>query len=209
MPNKTFGGFADEIDTGFERNQTVQSGVKAVKQGAQSVVKQVVQQVKPSASDFFAQLIGLSTPSGEEQGIDDQGNPVQKPQQQGPQQQNAQSAAPSNTKPQPTPEQQKQNEKSKMFNDQYGGQFKLEEELKKEREQQKQKIQEHEQEEAAELDRKAQEEQAKMSDIETPGGKKTGMQAQRSKKASMPMRRMPVAVERAKTKAEMNRGTTG
>lgn len=208
MPNRPLGSFSDELDTGIEK--PVQATSNAVKQATTSATSFAKQQAQATTKSIVDMLYGTSSSVGEGQSPDSQDTQAtpQSPQKT-PQPQTGKTESADNKV---SSDQEKiadlQKQLQQMHSQTYADQFKLDNEMAKLRAQRAEKEQQRLQEEEEKKQQEAQENP--LPDLEAPQGKKTGMQALRSKKASSPpMRRTPVAVERARNRAEQNRGTSG
>jgi hypothetical protein len=207
MPN--FNPFStDNEDSSFEQGLPVN-------QAAKNVTKATASQIKKQNDDFGKamrdQLYGL-TPQDQNaddpQQHDDQKNATHSA--------SGQTGANNNANSNQTPDEQAKMERIRheLFAN-YSMKFKsaansaqnittdLEQEIEKARQERKKKEQEQKQEEEEEEKRKKEEEErAKQQELAMPAGKKTGFMA--GKKQQQPM-----AVQLAKTKTEINRGTSG
>lgn len=194
-----------EMDDGFENIPVVQKPVQAVNKVANTVVKQTAQQVKATTKAFISQLYGASSPSAtddDQQQVDATVDPmaqVQKtqtgqaqsslPQQATHQANAAQSSASSTASPsdQAKIEQARrelqQQHRSEYYIPTFGDITNLESDIKKEAQKRQQEEQQKEQEE--------EQEKQQMEELKEQKKKE------------------PIAVTRARNKAEMNRGASG
>ncbi|HVA96077.1 MAG TPA: hypothetical protein VND99_00315 [Candidatus Acidoferrales bacterium] len=210
MPN--FNPFNnDDEGASFEQGMPVSQAAKNV---AKAATAQASQQVKDDTKAIVDQLYGL-TPSGQDQDTDND-DPQAAAGQHTSNTGGAQSKTASGNTNQ-SPEEQAKMEKirSELFAN-YSMKFKsaqnaaginsatigLDQEMEKARQMRKQKEEQRKQEEEEEERRKKEEEEKKKEEVALPAGKKTGSMF--GKKQQQPM-----AVQLARTKTEVNRGTSG
>jgi hypothetical protein len=205
---------SDNEDSSFEQGLPVNKAVK-------SVTKTAASQVKKQNDDFAKamrdQLYGL-IPGGQDQSADDATDPQTGDQKNASHSAGAQKGTNTNANQNQnqTPDEQAKMEKIRheLFAN-YSMKFKsaansaqnittdLEQEIEKARQERKRKEEERKREEEEEEKRKKEEEErAKQQDLAMPAGKKTGMQMGKKQQ-------QPIALRLAKTKTEINRGTTG
>ena len=210
MPN--FNPFNNDTeDTSFERGSPVSQAAKNISQAAQ---KQADDAIKKANDEIIAELYGSSTPAVQDQGTDEANT----------QHTDASNAATrmasthagvsktAKVNPNQTPEEQAKMEKirkelfgtysAKYLSAQNGAQniiTNVEMEMDKARQERKQEEEQRKQEEEQEEQRKKEEEEKAKKEFLSPLGKNAG----RNRMGE------PVALRIAKTKTEINRGTTG
>lgn len=216
MPN--FNPFSNDAeDTSFEQGSAVSQAAKsATKAVSSQMQKQADDAFKKANEDIVSLLYGPSTP--QEPGTDETNT-------QHTDSSNAATRAASthagvsktaNVNPNQTPEEQAKMEKirSELFGN-YSMTFKaaaangaqnlttsIDQEMEKVRKEREQKEMQRKQEEEEEEQRKKEEEEAQQQELAMPAGKKTGMQMGKQKQE-------PIALRQAKTKTEIQRGTSG
>jgi hypothetical protein len=207
MPN--FNPFKSESeDTSFEQGMPVNRAVK-------NITKATASQIKKANDDFAKamrdQLYGSSSP--QDQNTDNAANPLQAAGSQGKQQGTNNT---SNTNRSPEEQVKMEKIRHELFGN-YAIQFKsapntaginnasvgLDQELERERKKREQEEQQRKQDEEEEEQRKKEEkEKAKQEEVLAPAGKKTGFMLGKKQQ-------QPIAVQLARTKTEVNRGTMG
>lgn len=201
-----FGSFSNDENNSFEQGLPLN---QAAKNAAKVAVSQTKTQADDTTKAILDQLYGPGTPSGQDQGTDE-ANPAHTDQS------NSATRAvtthggmankSSNTNSNQTSEEQTKLEKIRreLFAKNYGGQFGVDQEMAKARREREEKEKQREKEEEEEKQR-LEAEKAQMDEglgSLLPAGKKTG--AMFGKK-----QQQPIALRQAKTKTEINRGTSG
>jgi hypothetical protein len=214
MPN--FNPFnLDQEDTSFETGMPVTQAAKAVSKAVQTQAKK---QTDDATKDIVSQLYAPSNPNPDEPGTDEANK-------QHTDASNSSTRAASThagisktakVNPNQTPEEQQKMEKirGELFGN-YSMTFKaasvngaqnivtsLEQEVDRERKKREQMEAQRKKDEEEEEERKKEEEEEQKQELAEPTGKKTGMMYGRKQKE-------PIALRQAKTKTEINRGTSG
>lgn len=202
--------FSDKNEeTSFEQGAPVS---QAAKNAAKAAGSQVNTQIKAANQDIVSQLYAPTTQ--QEPGTDETNTQQSDQTNVSRAGANGQSGKQANINPNQPPEEQAKMEKirkelfgnySAKFQVQNGAQnitTNLEQEMEKARREREQKETQRKQAEEEEEQRKKEEEEAQQQELDMPAGKKTGFMF--GKKQQQPM-----AVQIAKTRTEVNRGTTG
>lgn len=195
-------------DTSFETGNPLTQAAKNIAKAAST---QTQAQIKASNKAIVAQLYGV-TPTEQEQATDN-ANPLASAQTNQPNTQGQQQVGNSNTSKSPEENATMEKIRRELFGN-YASKFKsasnaqpgmittdVEQEMEKARQERKQKEAQWKQQEEEESRQREEAEQEKKKDV-MPSGKKTGMMYGRKQQ-------QPIELERAKTRTEVNRGTTG